>query len=104
MIMWNADPRKPVMNPLSNSFINYDTESSRIARQVEKRAHDLIEESDKDETRRVRRRLATWGRREVLDPNDNEAMNSMSDKLAANRAKLASKVASDPIGKEDAKR
>ncbi len=54
------------MNPLSND----DTETSRIAEQEEKIAHDLIEESDKDETRTVGRRLATWGRREVLDPSD----------------------------------
>ena len=104
MIMWNADQRKPVRNLLSNSIIKYDTESSKIAKQVEKRAHDLIEESDKDETRRIGRRLASWGRRDVHDPSDDEEFGSAGDRLAANRARPAGKTSIDPITKEEAKR
>ena len=102
MIRWNADQRKPVMNPMSNSIINYDTESSTIARRVGKRAHDLIEELNKDETRRVQKRISNWGRREITNLSDDEAMGSANDKLAASRAEMASKVASDPMSKEDA--
>ena len=102
MITRNADQRKPVVNPLGNSIISYDTDLSKIAKQAEKTAQDLVREPN-DEAIRVRRRIVAWGQREVHVSSDEEAKSSVSDRLAANRAKLASKAVTDPVDKNEAK-
>ena len=103
MITRNADQRKPAANPISNSIINYDTELIQIAREVKKRAHDIADELN-NETIRIRRRILIWGQREVNIPSEDEARSNVSERLAADRAKLASKAMTDPVDKNEAKR